>query len=280
MFCLAFIIDPTATFAKTDRLISKNADVQTLVYEVYAGGIHAVQAELVIDNSQKGRYDLFLYAKTRGLLGSLAPWEGTFESQGWIIGDEMRPELHRSSSIWKKEKEIKTYNYTKTGGFKDLVITEPGKEPKKQDIDPEITNGTTDAFTSALLALKRVYNGKPCTGSDEVFDGKRRFEQIFEFEKDVELKSSRYNVYEGPAQECTVEVKPISGAWHKKPRGWFSIQEQGRERGTMPTVWMGTLSENGPAIPVKIRVKTAYGTLFLHLTEYYNGKTALDIKSN
>ena len=50
----------------------------------------------------------------------------------------------------------------------------------------------------------------------------------------------------------------------------MSIQEQGRERGTMPTVWLGKIAKNAPAIPVKIRVKTAYGTLFMHLAEYQN----------
>jgi len=48
----------------------------------------------------------------------------------------------------------------------------------------------------------------------------------------------------------------------------MSIQEQGRDRGTLPTVWVGKISEDGPAIPIKILVKTAYGSLFMHLAEY------------
>ncbi len=40
----------------------------------------------------------------------------------------------------------------------------------------------------------------------------------------------------------------------------------------MPTVWLAQLRNGAPAVPVKIRVKTAYGTLFMHLAEYRDGE--------
>ena len=85
------------------------------------------------------------------------------------------------------------------------------------------------------------------------------------------MKSSGYNLYEGSAEKCTVEVRPVAGRWHEKPRGWMSIQEQGREKGMLPTVWMAKMNENGPAVPVTVRVKTDYGTLFMHLVKYQSG---------
>lgn len=51
----------------------------------------------------------------------------------------------------------------------------------------------------------------------------------------------------------------------------MSIQEQSRENGSLPTVWMAKMTEDAPAVPVKIRVKTDYGTLFMHLVRYENG---------
>jgi hypothetical protein len=73
-----------------------------------------------------------------------------------------------------------------------------------------------------------------------------------------------------------VEIEPISGEWAKKPRGWLSIQEQGRERGTMPTVWLGKFDEDGPAVPVKILVKTAYGALVMHAVGYKGPANSVD----
>ena len=240
-----------------------------MVYEVYAGGIHAVQARLDIDTGTDGRYNLVLAAKTRGFLGSIVPWEGTFESHGWALpGPEYRPELHKSSSVFRDEGEIKEYRYTQDKKFLSLITTEHGKSPAQKDLEDALTQGTTDALTATLQVLQTVGDGNPCAGSSEVFDGDRRFQQIFSDQGTVQLENSKYNIFRGAAAECTVEIIPITGKWHTKPRGWLSIQEQGRAKGTMPTVWMAKLDANGPAVPVKIRVKTDYGVLFMHLAEY------------
>src|SRR5690606_14417519 len=86
---------------------------------------------------------------------------------------------------------------------------------------------------------------------------------------------SDYNLYSGPAKRCTIEVQPAGGKWHDKPRGWFSIQEQGRNKGTMPTIWVASITPDMPAVPVKVMVKTDYGTLFLHLVGYEGGGKAM-----
>ena len=264
--CLAFSVNPA----------SAESGQQYFIYDVYAGGIHAVQAQLTIDYTQNNRYAIELGAHTRGVLGKLAPWSGTFESEGWVISDdELRPELHRSISTWRGEKETKSYNYTKDGGFKNLIIKDHDKPEEQKDVPDEVTKDTTDAFTAALMVMESVHQGGKCEGRSEVFDGKRRFAQIFKEQERVKLKPSKYNVFGGDAVECTVEIEPISGEWSSKPRGWLSIQEQGRERGTMPTIWLGSLSEGGPAVPVKILVKTAYGSLFMHLSEYRDGENVV-----
>lgn len=247
-------------------------------YAVYGGGFQVVSADLTI-NTGKSDYDIRLAAYTHGLLGKLAPWKGVFESEGWYnakTGEGM-PSLHRSTSTWRGEDEIKTYRYNKDGSFRDYRILEEGKPEEIKTVDPKLTNGTTDAFTAALSIMNKVARDGKCEGSDQVFDGKRRFEQVFVHKGEVKLESSRLNVYSGLATECTVEVKPVAGKWHDKPRGWMSIQEQGRAKGTMPTVWFASMAEGEPAIPVKIRVKTEYGTLFMHLTRYNDGQKTLKL---
>lgn len=242
---------------------------QRMVYEVYAGGIHAVQGKLDMDMRKPGRYDFIMQATTRGFLGSMIPWKGTFQSHGWRMGEsDFQPQKHQSTASWRDEIDIKKYLYNKDGTFKSLTITDERRDNEKREVDAEVTDGTIDTLTAALEVFETYTKTNKCEGEAEVFDGKRRFKQIFRHQQNVELTSSKYNIYEGPAAECTVEVVPVSGDWHEKPRGWMSIQEQGREKGTMPTVWVAQLAEGQPAIPVKIRVKTDYGTLFMHLAEY------------
>ncbi len=263
-FCVALIF-----FAASARA---EPGVQTLTYDVYTSGFHAVEAKITFDLSQKSRYDIFVEGYTRGILKNLAPWEGTFATQGWVLNEgKLQPETHKSTATWRGEGDIKEYAYGKDGRFKSLRIKDHDKPVENKKTEDEVTQGTIDVLTATLAMLKNIGDGNDCAGTSEIFDGKRRFEMIFNHEGHKDLKRSGYNVYEGPSTKCTVEVKPLAGKWHKKPRGWLSIQEQGRERGTMPTVWVGQIGEDSSPVPVKVMVKTAYGTLFMHLVEYHNG---------
>ncbi len=247
---------------------------QTLVYEVYAGGIHALQATVRINTGQKARYGIVMDAKTRGFLASLVPWEGRFESHGWEEKNgRFAPELHQSTTHYDDEHEIKEYRYNRKGDFLGLKTTnnKSRETEDKNARDPALTKDTTDTLSAALEVFNTVGNGEPCEGASDVFDGSRRFTQVFRDHGTENLTPTKYNIFKGDASVCTVEVVPGAGKWHKKPRGWMSIQEQGRAAGTMPTIWLANLHANGPAVPVKIRVKTDYGTLFMHLASYTDG---------
>ena len=262
-------------------LAKNDFDYQEVEYDVYAGGIHAVRANMVMDFTQKGRYAMGFGAETRGFLGSFVPWSGTFETRGWALPGSSHtriPEQHISTASWRGEEETKTYHYDKNKGFKSLITLYAGKKPRTEKTEKELTKNTTDIISATLMVMEQVSDGNNCEGSQEIFDGKRRFKLIFHHKGYVMLKKTRYNAYEGPAVECVVEVEPISGAWYKKPRGWLSIQEQGRTLGTMPTVWMAQVSENAVVVPVRVRIKTTYGTMFMHMTNYKSGDTVLSIK--
>jgi hypothetical protein len=273
VFALVFVVMASVNANAQGAAHSIAADIQSMSYDVYAGGFNAVTADLDVSFQENDRYSFKFVARTVGFLASLAPWEGAFETEGWALqGQSAQPELHKSTSVWRSEVEIKEYNYDKNGHFKGLTVTKEGKDRSEEEVNEELTQGTTDALTATLEVMNHVARQGKCEGKSEIFDGKRRFELVFTHEADEVLETTKYNVYEGSTARCTVEVKPLAGSWHKKPRGWLSIQEQGRTKGMMPTVWFASMSEDAPAVPVKVRVKTEFGTLFMHLTEYRNGK--------
>lgn len=254
---------------------NKATPTQVAQYNVYAGGIHALEVNLINDLSDKNKYEVDMQAQTYGLLGKLAPWSGTFNSFGWK-GDTYKPEQHESTAIWRGEEETKTYRYKKDGTFESYKRIEDGEDKTPEEIDSELTENSTDILTAALNVMRNISAGESCGSETEIFDGKRRYKLVFQKKQDVVLESSRYNVYEGPAIQCTAIVEPLAGKWYEKPRGWASIQEQGRKKGSLPTVWFAVLEEGKPAMPVKVRVKTDYGTLFMHLTDYNgSGKNQL-----
>ncbi len=254
---------------------------QLMDYDVYAGGFHVVSAGLIVDLSHKTDYLLRLGATTHGMLGKLAPWKGVFQTNGWYDPKQSfpQPEKHFSDTKFREDSELTEFLYNKDGSFKEYR-----KTSNEKDNDPaptsDLTQNTTDVLSATLKVMNHISQGGACEGSDEIFDGERRYRLIYANSKAVEVPKSDLNVYQGPATECTVEVKPLAGKWHKKPRGWMSIQEQGREKGTMPTIWFAKMAEGEPAVPVKIRVKTEYGTLFMHLTGYNGAGKALKLAAN
>lgn len=274
LFALA--MSAAVLFSGPAMALDAPVKAQKMTYEVYAGGINAVSAELDVAHKAKDRYSLVLSAFTKGFLGALVPWKGTFETHGWVEKNRMdQPETHRSTAVWRDEEEIKEYSYDRKGHFVGYSVKDPENSGEKKNPEPELVEGTVDVLTATLNAMNVVGKGESCQGESEIFDGKRRFKMTFKFEENEDLVATRYNVYQGPSQRCVVEVSPVAGEWHSKPRGWMSIQEQGRQRGSLPTVWFAKLSPQGPAVPVKIRVKSEYGAMFMHLVNYTDGESTV-----
>ncbi len=252
---------------------------QAMEYDVYAGGFHVVSSDLLVDLQKKIQYKLRLGAYTHGILAKLAPWKGVFETNGWYneSAAQPQPHIHFSNTTWRDEKEVVEFEYNKNGSFKEYRVFNDKKNGVQPPL-PELSNGTTDVLSATLEVMNHITKTGKCEGTDKIFDGARSYNIIFRHKSDEVLKPSKLNVYSGPAVACTVEVKPLAGKWHEKPRGWMSIQEQGRERGTMPTVWFAKMAPNEPAVPVKIQVKTQYGALMMHLTGYKGAGKALSLK--
>lgn len=242
-------------------------------YDIYAGGFHVVDANFDMDLSKPSRYRLYFDAVTRGFIAKLVQWEGSFETKGWMDSNTKatQPEMHKSIAVSKDETEIKEYYYNKDGSFKEYRVSDKYNDRDLRESEKALSDDTTDIMSAALDMMHTVPNTGKCEGSSEIFDGKRRFKMIFINEGQVTLKPSRYNIYHGPASKCVVKVEPMGGDWHKKPRGWMSIQEQGVDHGKLPTLWLAKLEEGAPAVPVKMMVRSGYGAMIMHMTKFESG---------
>jgi Protein of unknown function (DUF3108) len=238
----------------------------TLTYDVYAGGIHAMNAKLIIKQSPS-RYDITLTAETQGMLKSLADWSGKFLSNGKISKNNTFPLTHQSASTWKKVTESKTFKYDGKGHFVSYKVAEGNQDKTPKDVDLSLAKDTTDILSSTFHLMASLPTSKICVGKELIFDGDRNYRLVFADTQTETLKKSDYNAYSGESISCTVEVVPEKGKWRKKPRGWLSIQEQGRQKGSLPTVWFAQIkAAPNIYVPVRIRIKTDYGVLFMHLT--------------
>lgn len=249
-----------------------HAETQKIKYDVFASGFHVLDAHLTIDINNE-LYETSLTSSTHGFLKKFAPWSGEFKSDGIINDGKAYPLNHSSSSTWKSETETKTYKYNGMGSLVSYKAEETDKDGKikdktKDQPDKDLTENATDILSATLNMLHHLPATKTCSGEEIIFDGDRTFKLVFKETQEENLTRSKYNLYQGPALSCQVEVVPDKGKWRKKPRGWLSIQEQGRKKGQLPKIWLGKVKEASTWIPVKILVKTEYGALFMHMTEY------------
>ena len=231
----------------------------TLYYEVYASGFHVMDVQIHIKTTKK-KYDVRLDTELTGLLARFVPWQGAFETRGSIERGELIPKYHITSATWKKETELREYFYNASGHLNKMTLKENGIA---QDIatSSELSSDTTDILT---LFLSIILKGE-CGFEEDIFDGKRRFATEFRGEGDAYLYKSKINPYQGEAELCDVEITPKGGKWYKKPRGWLAIQEQGREKGKLPVIYLARVDEMFPALPVKGITVSNYGTFLLHL---------------
>ena len=90
---------------------------------------------------------------------------------------------------------------------------------------------------------------------------------VFSSKEMSTIRENRYSMYHGPAEICTIEIKPDGGHWREKPRGWMSLQEQAKGQGKLPRLWYADLPESPLPLPTKFIIKTDYGAMVMHLKE-------------
>lgn len=272
-FAVAALCFSTAISFANDKALAQVDTQITANYEVYASGFRTLAAQA---NIREGREDYASYVtiETDGLLRALAPWQGILSSTGIFYGEEYtrRPSLHAFDSIWRGSNKRVEQHYTEQGTLKEVVIKEDDRADEIKAPDLALVEGSTDILSAALEASKQIQTTQSCTSDHAVYDGKRRFILSFKEVKRENFKASRYNSYGGEAIKCIVEITPDGGKWREKKRGWMSIQEQSKEKGHPPYIWFGEVSaetNDGELvkayIPVKLQVKTSYGTLMLHI---------------
>lgn len=233
-------------------------------YVMHAGNLHAVDIDGHFNANNKN-YTLSMVAKTVGMLGRLAPWEGDLSTKGTRNKNTFIPRAHVFASTWRGETERTTFKYSNTGTFEAAEIINEDGTKTDDPVDPALTKGTTDMLTSLAIMLAHYSRTGNCTIDVPSFDGKRKFFMRFADKGDGTLRPHPYSAFSGKARACTIEIVPIAGHWREKPRGWMSIQEQSEKKGRAPTLWIASPLEGAPVIPVRFDVLTKFGPIIMRL---------------
>lgn len=237
----------------------------SLRYDIYAGGFRALNASLEMDMNKQA-YDMKLEAETQGLIGSLFPWKGTYNTSGHSEKGALIPTVYTERSSWRQSLKVTEMSYAPNGRVLKSTTQSDGRTTTNRNIDNTVAGNAVDLLTGALVMFQHVKNTHKCEGKFPVFDGKRRFNITLTDDGKEVLAASKYSRFEGEALRCTLKVEPVAGFVKKdQKRGWMAVQNHTEEHNKLPTIWLAPAGDNGQVIPVRMEIASEYGSVVAHL---------------
>ena len=236
-----------------------------LAYKLYVGGLNALNFDTRVALGDGG-YDIRLQARTSGWIGSLWPFvlEGRAEGARGEAG-ALQPARFATANVWGDNgKRWVRMDYPAADGPPE-VTAEP--EPSQDDrsvVPAEARSGTRDPI-SAIYGLI-LGSGAVCAGTQQIFDGRRRYDVSAENLGAAEVPESSYAIYAGTATKCRITVQKVTGFWEK--------YESKRRYPDKIDVWLARVAEDLPPLPVRIETDTLVGALRVHLSEITRGAGA------
>jgi len=238
----------------------------SLKYDVYAGGFKALNASLVMDLDKRA-YDMKLKATTEGFIGSLFPWQASYDTSGHADNGKLFPSVYTERSTWRGSEKVTEMDYGPNGKVLKSTTQDGNKTTVDRDINKGLSANTLDILTGTLVMLQSAKSTNKCEGSFPVFDGKRRFNIVLKDDGTEVLQASRYSTFSGEALRCTLEVQPVAGFQPKdQKRGWMAVQNHTEARHMLPTIWLAKLDDTDQVVPVRMEIASEYGSVVAHLT--------------
>jgi hypothetical protein len=225
-----------------------------LAYDVRYGGVTIMKLEARLDLAVGAdrSYAIVLEGRTVGLLDSLKPIAFTATSEGVASGNRFQPALYSTTTVKRKKR-------------KGLTIAFPPEAPPVTQFTPaddaeelppaEVLEGSIDPASAFLTLVRSVAETAACTGTVEVFDGKRLYDLTFSTTAREMLQKTAHSPYSGEAKRCKIKMRPVHG---------FKPGKRRPLDGT--TLWFADVLTGAPPLPVRIETEINLGAVRLELT--------------
>jgi len=241
---------------------AESTDPVEMTYEVFFGGFHIVSARAAL-NRNTAAYTLTADANSRGMLDFFFSWHGQTRTQGRFVEGEAVPLEHKNFGIWNGEERVVEVSYDGEGTVEGVLVEPPPDLEEVNALPDDAEVGTVDPLSVIAQLSEAMTRGDQCAGTFNVFDGKRRYDLTVTDRGTEIFEPNDYSIFEGAAQACEVEFTLLGG--DRKEKSKYAKTARNR------VVYVGRPIEDAPAIPVRLRIETAYGVLMAHLTSVSAG---------
>lgn len=231
-------------------------------YDIFTGGFRSlsIQARAAVDESA---YGIEADLKTNGIIDWILRFTQKIESRGTPgqgAATNPNPRLYVSNGTFFGTHRSIRLDY-RTDGRIDALLEPPNDDDDGRMPVPEAMKLDTIDPISTFVALNRAAaaGGSPCNAKLPVFDGRRRFNLIFEDDGPTVVEQSHYSVFAGPALRCKVQMERLAG-FQLNPR--FNARTP-----RVSILYVARFGESGMWLPVRLESDSSFGLVIGHLVE-------------
>ncbi|MDB5392651.1 MAG: hypothetical protein JWM91_157 [Rhodospirillales bacterium] len=256
------VVTAFATSAFAEELVVK--PTVALDYRIYIGGLEALSATVTI-GSDAQHYDIEIKAVTAGAIGKVMPWLVHIASKGNVAGDRLQPVEHAQTNNFQGKERSVILSYDGHGGFINRRVMPDAQEDQRDEIPPDMTRDTLDIVSGVLAGLRTVDRTGSCTSRVPVFDGRRRFDLVYNDDGHETLDASGVAMFSGDALKCVVKVEPVAGFWRKNQKKFFSRKVNGEDQVVPIEVFIARVGAAKVEAPVRVESSSPFGPLVMNL---------------
>ena len=185
-------------------------------------------------------------------------------SPGRFVADgRIEPRRYVAETDWQSNRRTVHLGFADGGRYDLQQRPPPEPDPDIEGGLPEmLPHGIVDPLSLAVAAGRALQQNGRCDQTVPVFDGRRRFDVIVKHVDEATLPPSSYSVYQGPAVRCSFRMERISGF----RKSWRARGRWDADSSAPPTIWVASIRQDLPPVPVRYDGTIALGNIVVHLT--------------
>jgi hypothetical protein len=228
-------------------------------YDVFTGGLQVV--ELGIDLSlAASRYEVLTRLRTRGVYGTMFPWEQVSRASGQVDANRIEPLRFELRGTFRGTPRSVDIEY-RDGQVSAFRIEPPAADDNdREPIERSALVGTLDPLSGIIGMLMQVDRGGVCSGRYDGFDGRRRFSMEFVDRGIERVDAGRQAAYSGDARGCEFVYRQTGGFMRRST--WAQDRQRIPQTGR---AWLAAAIAGAPIVPVRIEVDSNWGRTIAHL---------------
>jgi hypothetical protein len=225
-----------------------------LVYDMTVGGVSVMHFDL-IEHDSGDRYRIDFSAQTDGVANWVFRRTVTSSSEGALDHGRLSPSLYLGDTTGGTVRHSRV-DFQPGGGLTYRVSPDPAQDPdgKLTPIEPKTLTGTTDPLAGLVALAEAASSPDGYDGTVRIFDGRHRYDLVLRRLGNGRVESAAYT---GPATECSLHLVRLGG---------YAVDTTKYITKDDATMWIATVAEGVPPVPVEIVFEGHWGTFHAHLT--------------